>query len=391
MQGKQNYFNGVGNKLTGHAGGVRGVLFWLLLLAVLSYSRSGSVVASTFSGGEPEGALLPLYVPIVLNGAGNPGLAATYDIAYVNEAGAWLSSLDGASRTSLTTDISYGVEEDIAVLLVAPGGDYIAIHQSDGWAIFDRGGTLIRDRVGRGFALTWGTAHDGQPVDHLYLSKIGHGIDRVSLADGQISPLVATSDDTNDHSPLWNEASTRLVFAHQEFGTNLYVTLVDPFDSSALPLSGENLAAGKDNATMRVIESVDSWHDQPISFHWAANGQKLVFAAKETIYIVDMATEDAVTIAPPGFGTRFTGRTVDVHHDRILYFAQDGLYVVGLDGMNAQRIIDGDDLHFPCWMNAGTQILYRGTDDRIYAANADGTNNVVVPHSVGVIQLVPLS
>lgn len=336
----------------------------------------------------------PLYVPVVMNGAGNVGNAAEYQVAYVNDAGAWLGSFDGRYKTVLTTDVKLGVEEDIPVVQASPDGQYIAIHQSTGWAIFRRDGTLVRDRIGAGFALTWDVAWDianaAKPSQSVLLAKKAHGIDRKSLIDLSISQLVLTSDDTYDHSPVWTSDGSRLVFAHHEFGTQLYVTLVEPFDGVELPLTGENLAAHKENDALFVIESVDSWHDQVISFYWSTNEGALIFAAKQTIYVVDMQSKDAVTITPPGFGERSSGRSVDVANDQILYFAKDGIYVVGLDGEGARRVVGGDDLHFPRWIDSGQQIVYRGTDDRLYRVNVDGSDNVVIPHSHNITQFVLL-
>ncbi|MCB0123268.1 MAG: hypothetical protein KDE58_13530 [Caldilineaceae bacterium] len=362
----------------------------LLILALLLATAGASTKAAAQTTPVSARVDYPLYVPVIYNGAGDRDNAANYQVAYVNKSGAWLSSLDGNYLTQLTTDIQYGVEEDIPVLQVAPDGQLIAVQQSTGWALFRRDGTLAQDRIGQGFALTWDRVPAGQPLHSVLLSQLGHGIDRYDFVANRQTPFLITSDDTNDHSLTWTTDGTKFVFAHQEFGTQLYVTIVDPYDVTQLPLTGENLAADKDNAALAVIEAVDSWHDQPVTFFWAANGEKLIFAAKQTIYVVDMASEDAVTIVPPGFGERFTGRSIDVSNDLILYFANDGLYTVHFDGTGTQRVVASNDLHFPRWIAAGQRILYRGTDDRLYQVNANGDDIVAVPYSNDIVQFAPL-
>lgn len=374
-------------------GPLRPVRILLCALLALGVFVGGWMVGP--SGMDEHAALaadepFPLYMPIVLNGAGDLRTAAYYQVAYVNSSGAWLSSLDGRYVTLLTTDVHFGVEEDILVVQASPDGAYIAIQQTSGWAIYRRDGTLLADRIGPGFALTWDSAAGDAPPEDVLLSQIGHGIDRYTLATRQTAPLVVTSDDTNDHDSTWDQAGARLVFAHQEFGTKLYVTLVDPFDRALLPITGENRAAGKVNDDLVVVETVDSWHDQPLAFHWSTDGKFLAFAAKSTIYVVDMATKDALTLTPTGLGERFSGRAIDMVNDQILYFAHGGIYVTRLDGSATRQIVAGDDLHFPQWTHDGQQILYRGTDDRLYRVDADGSNNAGIPHANDVVQFVPL-
>jgi len=367
------------------------VCVWVLLFLLIAYvpwrKHGPTVWAKEF---EDIAALYPLYVPVVMNGAGDVSNAAEYQVAYIDHAGAWLSSFDGQYKTVLTTDVKLGIEEDIPAIQESPDGQYIAVHQSTGWAIFRRDGTLARDRIGVGFTLSWDYANGSEPSQSFLLAKKAHGIDRKSLADLSTSPLLVTSDETYDHSPAWSSSASRLIFAHHEFGTQLYVTLVDPFDGVELPLVGENLAANKESDELVVVASVDSWHDQAISFYWSVDEESLIFAAKETIYVVDINSMDAVTITPPGFGERASGRSVDVANDQILYFATDGIYIVGLDGQGAHRVVDGNDLHFAQWINSGQQIVYRGTDDRLYLVNADGSGKRVIPHSHGISQFVLL-
>jgi hypothetical protein len=49
-------------------------------------------------------------------------------------------------------------------------------------------------------------------------------------------------------------------------------------------------------------------------------------------------------------------------------------------------VVEGTDLHFPRWTPAGDQIVYRGSDDQLHLVNADGTNDLVLPYTVGVKQ-----
>jgi hypothetical protein len=177
-----------------------------------------------------------------------------------------------------------------------------------------------------------------------------------------------------------------LAFAHQEFGTQLYVTLLPNFDETQMPYVGENRDSGQFNEQLVVLDRVDSWHDQPVAFHWANDQRGIVFAAKTTIHVRSLVDDQHATIQPAGFGLRETGRAVDVYNDRILYFAGDGIYAVGLDGENARRIVEGDDLHYPQWGPNGERVIYRGTDDQLYMVNADGSNNHVIPNTASVRQ-----
>ncbi|MCB0062410.1 MAG: hypothetical protein KDE19_09850, partial [Caldilineaceae bacterium] len=140
------------------------------------------------------------------------------------------------------------------------------------------------------------------------------------------------------------------------------------------------------NEKFVVLDEVTSWHDQPITFHWANDRQSIIFAAGTTIHVRSVVDAQHATIQPAGFGTRESGRAVDLYDDRILYFADDGIYEVGLDGLNPRRIVEGNDLHYPQWGPNGEQVIYRGTDDQLYIINADGTNNHVIPNTESVQQ-----
>lgn len=354
------------------------------------YVVSANVVSAT--GGQPnhrQNQALSLYVPLVRNGAGVPIDGARFDIVYAKEHEVWLTDRAGTYDLLLSTDVEYGIEE-LDVLQVSPDGSHIAVREQRGWAVYRRTGERVADQIGDGFALRWDSAQSTATSPVVLLSQIGHGIDRYFVNEGRSTPLLLTSDDTNDHSLTWDHDHMRLAFAHQEFGTQLYITKIDPFNSADVPYIGENLAAAKESAPLAVIEAVDSWHDQPISFYWSTDSSKLVFGAKQTIYVVDMTTEDAVTITPPGFGEHFTNRTVDLFNDQILYVGSDGIYRMDLSGQNAQRIVAGTDLHFAKWGASGAQVFYRGVGNELFVANADGTNNVVIPKSKGVQQLAPL-
>lgn len=329
-----------------------------------------------------------LYLPVIYNGHGDIPDPTTFQLALVDDAGAWLMSLDGTHKTILTTDVQFGDEDDFMVVRAAPDGSRIAVQQTEGWGIYERNGRSVTTIQRDGFALTWdwkdNTTTD--PMNSLLLSKKGHGIDHVASLLEQPTALITTSDDTSDHSPLWNAAGSQLIFAHHEFGGFLYVMIIANFDSNQVPYLGENRDANKLNDAMILLENVDSWHDQPITFHWTASEDAVVFAAKQTIYVVDLATKDAVTIDPLGFGERASGRAVDLVNDQILYFANDGIYVVGLDGQNPRRVVEGTDLHYPQWTESGEEIVYRGTDDQLYIVRADGSNNRLIPNTNGVKQ-----
>jgi hypothetical protein len=332
----------------------------------------------------------PLYLPMVYGQKGQLPPAEQFDLVYVDQSSAWLGSFDGRYKALLTRDVAFGAEDDLAVVRVAPDGQLVAIQQADGWAIYQRNTALLHSAIGQGFALTWAPRSAANNPPSVLLSQKGHGIDQWLMGEQQQTPLIATSDETNDHSPLWNSAGSQLAFVHHEFGTTLYLSLIDAFRSTQLPYQGENRAAGKMNEAFVVMDAVESWHDQPIALHWSANEAALIFAAKETIYVVDLATKAALTVTPPGFGTRASGRAVAVANDKILYVATGGLYVMGLDGQPGQRVVAGADLHYPQWTPDGQQIVYRGPDDRLYLVNADGTNPRIIPQTERVTQFALL-
>ncbi|MEZ4618736.1 MAG: hypothetical protein R2867_24930 [Caldilineaceae bacterium] len=358
-----------------------------LLLTVTIYSRTNAKVL--WAQSETD---YPIYVPILLNKAGWMPPPESFDLVYADGAGAWLSSLDGKYKSFLGANVQYGIEDDIPVVRAAPGGSYVAVQYANGWTIYQRNTLAIAAGIGQGFALAWdqpqhtNDVQTGQMLTSLLLSKKGTGINRWTLANQQSTPLLVTSDDTSDHSPLWDASGARLFFAHHEFGGTLYVTMVKQFSEGLLPYAGENRDAVKINDEFTLLEEVDSWHDQPIAFHLSADQQKLIFAAKQTIYVVDLTTKAAVTITPPGFGEKEAGRSVDFHNDQILYGAADGIYVVGLSGHGDRRVVEGSNLHYPQWTASGEQIVYRGTDNRLYVVDADGSNSHVIPYTAAVKQ-----
>lgn len=320
-----------------------------------------------------------VFLPLIHNGLGDE--TGRFQIALIDESGAWLISSLGTRKLLLTHDVLLDQTEDQLSLQVAPDGRHVAIRRTDGWAIYNQYSHLVAEKVGVGFALTWERGRDT-----LLLSQLGHGVDRFDLATRTLTPLLQTTDETNDHSPLWSADGTLLAFAHQEFGIHLYVTLIPNFDDTTLPYIGENRASGITNEKFVVLEEMESWHDQPITFHWANDQRGIVFAAKSTIHVRSLVDEQHATIQPTGFGDRETGRAVDLFDDRILYFAADGIYEVGLDGLTPRRIIEGDDLHYPQWAPEGSRLVYRGTDDQLYLANDDGSDNHVIPNTTNVLQ-----
>lgn len=320
-----------------------------------------------------------VYMPLILNGNGADPML--FQIVLIDDQGAWLIASNGSRKLRLTTDVQLADVADELSIHAAPGGQHVAVQRTDGWAIYENNGQSVADRIGAGFALAW------EPdATTVLLSQLGHGIDRFTVANRQQITLLDTSDETNDHSPFWSEDRSLLAFAHHEFGTHLYVTLLPDFNEAQLPYMGENRDSGQFNEQFVVLDEMDSWHDQPITFHPANDRQSLIFAAGSTIHVRSLVDDQHVTIQPTGFGTRESGRSVDLYDDRILYFAGDGIYEVGLDGLTPRRIVEGDDLHYPQWGPNGEHIIYRGTDDQLYMVNADGTNNHVIPNTHSVLQ-----
>lgn len=322
-----------------------------------------------------------VFMPIIFNGDGMD--SATFPLVLIDDSGAWLMRSDGSRKVLLTHDVQLNPVADELSIQVAPTGDHIAIQRSDGWAIYDQWGHPVASGIGAGFALTW--ERTGTTV---LLAKLGYGIDRYSLATSERMMIVDTTDETNDHSPLWSANGDLMVFAHQEFGTEFYVTLVPDYDLSQLPYIGENRDSDLFNEHFIVLEQMTSWHDQPIEFHWANDQRGLVFAAKNTIHVRSLVDDQHAMIQPNGFGERETGRAIDVNNDRILYFAGDGLYIVGLDGLNPQRLIESDDLHYPQWGPDGERVVYRGTDDQLYVADATTGGSRPIPNTQAANQFV---
>lgn len=346
-----------------------------LLLALLSLTMMPAAPVALATGAAEH----TVYMPLIYQRNGTA--AGLFQIAMIDDQGAWLITSNGTRKLLLTRDVERAEVADELSIHAAPDGRHVAVQRSDGWAIYAHNSHLRAEQIGRGFALAW------EPdATTLLLAQLGHGIDRFTLADRQQISLLQTSDETNDHSPVWSADGTLLAFAHQEFGTRLYVTLIPAFDETEMPYLGENRDSNQINEKFVVLDQVDSWHDQPITFHWANDRQSLIFAAGSTIHVRSLVDDQHATIQPTGFGARESGRSVDLHDDRILYFAGDGIYEVGLDGQNPRRIIEGDDLHYPQWGPNGERVIYRGTDNQLYMVNADGTDNQVIPNTASVLQ-----
>ncbi|MCB0065202.1 MAG: PD40 domain-containing protein, partial [Caldilineaceae bacterium] len=192
--------------------------WWILvLLSLVWWLVSGAVSKSTASAADTVDQTI--YLPIVFNGNGPD--SDLLQIALIDDQGAWVISADGSRKLLLTRNVQLAETVDELSLHAAPDGRHVAVQRTDGWAVYANNSQLVTDQIGAGFALTW------EPdATSLLLAQLGYGIDRFVLADRQRTPLLQTSDETNDHSPLWSNDGTVLAFAHQEFGTHLYVTLI---------------------------------------------------------------------------------------------------------------------------------------------------------------------
>ena len=315
------------------------------------------------------------FLPYIANGRGVTTLptAGAYRIAFIAADGAWLINADGSGKTRLTDSALL-----TGFIVASPAGDRIAVDTGSGWSVFDRQGQRLADRVGAGATLRW--HHDNQS---LLLARITQGIDRYDLTTGQSTPYLSTTDETNDHSPLWSANHQQLLFAHQEFGEQLYVTLVNNFDTNKIPYIGENRTGAKLNPNFTLLLETTSWHDQAIDFHWATNEQTVVFGAKTTIHVIDRLTGAATKIEPAGFGQRDSGRMVDVANERIVYVGGDGLYTVDLQGQNTRQIEPGNELHYPRWTPDGDAILFGGADHFLYLVDLKGNRPTVIPNTTG--------
>lgn len=316
-----------------------------------------------------------MFLPYIANGIGATPLpdATAFTLAFIAADGAWLVKADGSGKVHLT-DVALAT----GTILSSPLGNQLAVDTGNGWSVFDLQGNRLAEEVGAGYTLRW--HYDNQA---LLLAQLSHGIDRYDLATGQSTALLTTSDVTNDHSPFWSANQQKLLFAHQEFGQKLYVTLINNFDNNKVPYVGENRAGGKLNPNFTLLLETDSWHDQPIGFQWAANEQKVVFGAKTTIHVLDLPTGGASKIEPAGFGLRDSGQMVDVANDQIVYFGADGIYTVDLQGQNPRRIVAGNDFHYPQWAPTGNAIVFGGPDHFLYVVDLLGNTATVIPNTAG--------
>jgi len=315
------------------------------------------------------------FLPYIVNGQGVTVLPAAnaYNIAFIAADGAWLINADGSGKIRLTDSALL-----TGLIFPSPAGDQIAIDTGSGWSVFDRQGTRLADRVGAGTTLRW--HHDNHS---LLLARINHGIDRYDLTTSQSAPYIATTDETNDHSPLWSTNHQQLLFAHQEFGEKLFVTLINNFDVNKIPYIGENHTGAKLNPNFTLLLETVSWHDQTIDFHWASNEQKVVFGAKTAIHVIDRSAGKVSKIEPPGFGQRDSGRMIDVANERIVYVGADGIYAVDLQGQNHRQLAPGNDLHYPRWTPTEDTIIFTGADHFLYLVDLFGNQPIVIPNTTG--------
>lgn len=327
---------------------------------------------SSFAYGQSEPTVL--FLPLIFRDGQKTLLpdATAFQLAFVNDTGAWLVNADGSGKIQLTNTVF-----PAGVITSVPAGDKIAIELGNGWSIFDGQGTVLAQALGVGHSLRW---HPDNQT--LLLAQLNSGINRYNLANSQTNPLITTTDATNDHSPLWNTTGEKLIFAHQEFGTKLYVTLVDPYDGGQLPYIGENHAGNKLNPKFRLLLATESWHDQPIFFHWANNEQKVVFGARNTIHVLDLAAATALKIEPAGFGVNENAWAVDVANDQIVYVGADGLYRVDTAGQTVQLLAAGQNFQHPQWTPAGDGVVF-GSVDGLSLVDLNGSAPTLIPNTIG--------
>ena len=327
---------------------------------------------SSFAYGQSEPSVL--FLPLIFRDGQQISLPdpTAFQLAFVNDAGAWLVNADGSGKTQLTTTIF-----PAGLIANAPAGDKIAIELSNGWSIFDGQGTVLAQALGAGHSLRW---HPDNQT--LLLAQLNRGISRYILTTSQTDPLITTTDATNDHSPFWNASGEKLIFAHQEFGTKLYVTLVDPYDGGQLPYIGENHAGNKLNPKFTLLLATESWHDQPIFFHWANNEQKIIFGARNTIHVLDLATATSLKIEPAGYGVNENARMVDVTNDQIVYVRADGLYRVDTTGQNGRLLVVGKNFQHPQRTPAGDGVVF-GNVDGLSLVDLNGQAPTLIPNTAG--------
>ncbi len=352
----------------------------LLLVGVLVLLRITMVPAYSQT---PLPGTFTLYAPLVLNihGGESPTPSDPYQIVFIDGAGAWLYGPSSQTATLLHADLPL-----TTTVRAAPNGRQVALALPDGWSLFAESGVPVAHQIAPGYQLDW-----DQNADQLLISRIGEGITRLTVATGQRLPLVRTTDETNDHSPFWSPDGTSLIFAHQEFGEQLYVTQIKPFELAQLPYDGENRTAAKLNPRLTLLAATTSWHDQPLHFHWSTDGQTLIFAARQQIHLLDLATAQTRTIEPPGFADTLANDAVDINADRILYAATGGLYITGLQGGTGALVISGENLHMPQWSPDGNQIIYTDASGVLYIAGSNGANIVTVANAtpIGNFDILP--
>lgn len=346
--------------------------WWLYLLGVLMVG--GIATASVVSPAQAAPtAVHTLYAPLILNVTGGqpPVVRDPFQIALVDGAGAWLYGPASATATLLRANLPV-----TTTVRAAANGQRVALALADGWALFAANGAPVADQLAPGYQLAW-----DQDPDHLLLSRIGEGIVRLTVATGERTLLLRTTDETNDHSPVWSADGTSLIFAHHEFGEQLFVTQIPSFDLGQLPYIGENRAATKLNPQLMLLQQTTSWYDQPLDFHWSTDGDTLIFAARQQIHLVNVATQQTITIAPPGFATNLATYAVDVVQDQILYTAEAGIFVTNLQGGLGTLVVPGTALRRARWSPGGEQIIYTDAAGVLHLVDASGANGVTVAHT----------
>lgn len=356
---------------------------WLLLFTGLLITLRITMLSAYSQRLLPQSKAHTLYAPLILNVNGAEPTVRTdaYQIVFVDGRGAWLYGPDSETATLLRAGLPL-----TTTMRAAPTGDRVALALADGWALFNAGGAAIADQIAPGYQLDW-----DQNPDQLLISRLGEGITRLSLNTGAQLPLLHTSDETNDHSPWWSADRQSLIFAHQEFGEQLFVMQITPFDPTQLPYVGENRTAAKFNPLLTLLQKTNSWHDQPLLFHWSTDGQTLIFAAKQRIHLVNLTTQAKVIIEPPGFADNLANYAVDVNNDRILYGADGGIYVTGLTGGNGELVIIGTGLRMPQWSPDGSQIIYNDAAGQLHIFTLASGNVVALanPTPIGNFDILP--
>ena len=139
------------------------------------------------------------------------------------------------------------------------------------------------------------------------------------------------------------------------------------------------------NPKFTLLLATESWHDQPIFFHWANNEQKVVFGARNTIHVLDLATATALKIEPAGFGVNENARAVDVANDQIVYVGADGLYRVDMTGQTVQLLAAGKNFQHLQWTPTGEGVIF-GSVDGLSIVDLTSRAPTLIPNTAGAQQ-----